>query len=132
MIIVTTPVNDALPENKSLFICSYRYREASQRVFKVLSEFSLFVERASIDEAYIDLTNAVNDHISSNHNPITETDLPNTFVQGYSDQSSKGNFVYIYTQRKRLHWQSIWYGTSAFSHSHTGFSRLAVYTKLMI
>lgn len=99
LIIVTTPVNNELSENKSLFIYSYRYREASQRVFKVLSEFSLFVERASIDEAYIDLTNAVNDHISSNHNLITESDLPYTFVQGYSDQSSKGNFVYTYTQR---------------------------------
>lgn len=85
-------------------------------MFKVLSEFSLFVERASIDEAYIDLTNAVNDHIASNHNPITETDLPNTFVQGYSDQNSKGIFVHVYAQHKRcerLHWQSIRYSTFA-------------------
>ncbi|VVC33008.1 UmuC domain,DNA polymerase eta/kappa/iota/IV,DNA polymerase, Y-family, little finger domain [Cinara cedri] len=64
-----------------------KYRTASQKVFEVLSEFSPCVQRASIDEAYIDLTSAINDHISSNQN-VSVTDLPNTFVEGYSDQSS--------------------------------------------
>lgn len=49
------------------------------------------MQRASIDEAYVDLTSVVNHHISSNHNVITENDLPNTFVEGYSDDNSKGN-----------------------------------------
>jgi len=69
----------------------YRYRTASQKVFEVLSEFSPCVQRASIDEAYVDLTNIVNDYISSCHNVITENNLPNTFVEGYMDQNSKGN-----------------------------------------
>ncbi|XP_060847284.1 DNA polymerase eta-like [Rhopalosiphum padi] len=64
-----------------------KYRTASQKVFEVLSEFSSCVQRASIDEAYVDLTSVVNDHISSNHNIITENDLSNTFVEGYSDNS---------------------------------------------
>ncbi|CAG0921390.1 unnamed protein product [Notodromas monacha] len=36
-----------------------RYRDASKDVFKVLTSFSDCVERASIDEAYIDLTDIV-------------------------------------------------------------------------
>eukprot|EP00102_Acyrthosiphon_pisum_P018963 XP_016656173.1 PREDICTED: DNA polymerase eta-like isoform X2 [Acyrthosiphon pisum] len=66
-----------------------KYRTASQKVFEVLSQFSSCVQRASIDEAYVDLTSVVNHHISSNHNVITENDLPNTFVEGYSDDNSK-------------------------------------------
>jgi len=73
-------------------IVLYRYRTASQKVFEVLSEFSSCVQRASIDEAYVDLTSVVNDHISSNHNIITENDLSNTFVEGYSD-NSEGNLM---------------------------------------
>lgn len=69
----------------------YRYRTASQKVFEVLSEFSSCVQRASIDEAYVDLTSVVNHHISTNHNIITENDLSNTFVEGYSDYNSEGN-----------------------------------------
>ncbi|XP_025419360.1 DNA polymerase eta-like isoform X2 [Sipha flava] len=66
-----------------------KYRAASQKVFEVLSEFSSCVQRASIDEAYVDLTSVVNDYISSNHNVITENDLQNTFVEGYTDKNSK-------------------------------------------
>lgn len=73
------------------YIDLYRYRTASQKVFEVLSEFSPCVQRASIDEAYIDLTSVVNDYISSNQNVIRVTDLPNTFVEGYSDQPAIGN-----------------------------------------
>lgn len=69
----------------------HRYRTASQKVFEVLSEFSSCVQRASIDEAYVDLTSVVNDYISSKNNVITHTDLPNTFVEGYSDHNSGGN-----------------------------------------
>ncbi len=36
-----------------------RYRNAGHEVIKVLSEFSPTVERASVDEAYIDLTEVV-------------------------------------------------------------------------
>lgn len=74
--------------------CCHRYRTASQKVFDVLSKFSPCVQRASIDEAYIDLTSVVNKYISSNQNLITEADLPNTFVEGYSDHNSKGNLFF--------------------------------------
>lgn len=77
-----------------VYIVLYRYRTASQKVFEVLSEFSQCVQRASIDEAYIDLTSVVNDYISSNHNVVSVNDLPNTFVEGYSDQLSTGNLYY--------------------------------------
>ncbi|XP_015373333.1 PREDICTED: DNA polymerase eta-like isoform X2 [Diuraphis noxia] len=72
-----------------------KYRTASQKVFEVLSEFSSCVQRASIDEAYVDLTNVVIHHISSNNNVITENDLPNTFVEGYSDDNSKDKSVHL-------------------------------------
>uniref|UniRef100_A0A2S2N6C2 DNA polymerase eta n=1 Tax=Schizaphis graminum TaxID=13262 RepID=A0A2S2N6C2_SCHGA len=72
-----------------------KYRTASQKVFEVLSEFSSCVQRASIDEAYVDLTSVVNDYISSNHNIITENDLSNTFVEGYSDNSEEDKSVSI-------------------------------------
>ena len=36
-----------------------KYREASADVMAVMKRFSDFIERASIDEAYIDLTAAV-------------------------------------------------------------------------
>uniref|UniRef100_A0A914UYL5 UmuC domain-containing protein n=1 Tax=Plectus sambesii TaxID=2011161 RepID=A0A914UYL5_9BILA len=44
-----------------------KYRDASAEVFKVLNDFDsrIVVERASIDEAYLDLTTMV-DHIMSN------------------------------------------------------------------
>lgn len=77
-----------------MFFVLNRYRSASQKVFEVLSEFSSYVQRASIDEAYIDLTSKVNDYISCNSNAITENDLLNTFVEGYSDQGSNGNLYY--------------------------------------
>jgi len=77
----------------TIYFVLYRYRTASQKVFEVLSEFSSCVQRASIDEAYVDLTSVVNHYILSNDNIITETDLPNTFVEGYSDHNSKGNLM---------------------------------------
>ncbi|XP_050419950.1 DNA polymerase eta-like [Adelges cooleyi] len=75
-----------------------KYREASQKVFDVLSEFCPCVQRASIDEAYLDLTSAVNNYVISNRNKvITESDLPNTYIEGYSDDksSTEGNSKYI-------------------------------------
>lgn len=41
----------------------FRYREAGAEVIQVLCEFSTCVERASIDEAYIDLSEAVEEKI---------------------------------------------------------------------
>ena len=44
------------------------------------------MERASIDEAYIDLTELVNARITESK-IIDVKDLPNTFVVGYEDDS---------------------------------------------
>ncbi|XP_050540590.1 DNA polymerase eta-like [Daktulosphaira vitifoliae] len=66
-----------------------KYREASQKVFEVLSEFSPCVQRASIDEAYVDLTSAVINYLKSKKNKLlTELDLPNTYIEGYSTNGS--------------------------------------------
>ena len=40
-----------------------KYRDASAEVMTVMKRFSDFIERASIDEAYIDLTAAVDARI---------------------------------------------------------------------
>lgn len=64
-----------------------KYRDAGAEVISVLSLFEhCIVERASIDEAYIDLTERVNDLLSSDSaSPVTAADLPNTFVVGMDD-----------------------------------------------
>uniref|UniRef100_A0A915PXI5 DNA polymerase eta n=1 Tax=Setaria digitata TaxID=48799 RepID=A0A915PXI5_9BILA len=54
-----------------------RYRDASAEVFKVLHEFDslITVERASVDEAYLDLT-ALVDHIFQTTNPSSKYGKP--------------------------------------------------------
>ena len=70
----------------------FRYREAGAEVVEVLSQFSKCVERASVDEAYIDLTDEVNkrlQHITQ----VTADQLPNTHISGYDvemQSSDKG------------------------------------------
>ncbi|CAL8122536.1 unnamed protein product [Orchesella dallaii] len=71
-----------------------KYRDAGREVIQVLTEFSSCVERASIDEAYIDLTEAVENRlseISSNSEldlasylpPLNMDCLVGSFVLGY-------------------------------------------------
>lgn len=60
----------------------FRYREAGAKVIDVLSEFSDCVERASIDEAYLDMTSIISAKMS-NMPPITADQIPNTFVVGF-------------------------------------------------
>ncbi|KAM3930683.1 DNA polymerase eta [Leptodactylus fuscus] len=60
-----------------------KYREASVEVMEVMSRFAV-VERASIDEAYIDLTDTVKKRIQEMAGrPIPEGSLKSTYVQGY-------------------------------------------------
>ncbi|XP_063774862.1 DNA polymerase eta [Pseudophryne corroboree] len=73
-----------------------KYRAASVEVMEVMSRFAV-VERASIDEAYIDLTDSVQKRLQEMADlPISETLLKTTFVQGYphfdptTEQSSEG------------------------------------------
>jgi len=64
-----------------------RYRDASAEVIKVLLQFGGLVERASIDEAYIDFTDVVDDIIQKSTSLSDclpdQLQLPNTHVVGY-------------------------------------------------
>ncbi|XP_023026507.1 DNA polymerase eta [Leptinotarsa decemlineata] len=66
-----------------------KYREAGKRVAEVLQTFTLRLERASIDEAYLDITELVdrrkNDAESSGYLSIDR--MKNTFVVGYDTQN---------------------------------------------
>jgi DNA polymerase-4 len=64
-------VHSALPLRTAAKLCSHaifvdghpeRYRECSEKVFKVLQAFSPQVEMASIDEAYLDMTGTARLH----------------------------------------------------------------------
>ena len=62
-----------------------KYREAGKEVIQVLLQFGGTVERASIDEAYVDLTAVVLDKI--NHMKVTEKEIPNTYIVGHDDKA---------------------------------------------
>lgn len=42
-----------------IFLISFRFREAGKEVARVLQKFTPLLERASIDEAYLDITASV-------------------------------------------------------------------------
>ncbi|XP_026080567.1 DNA polymerase eta [Carassius auratus] len=66
------------------------YREASVEVIEVMSRFAV-VERASIDEAYMDLTASVQDKLKHmSVQDITPQQLRSTYVQGFPQTSSSG------------------------------------------
>jgi DNA polymerase eta len=56
-------------------------------VVNVFCQFSNCVQRASVDEAYIDVTEAVEQRISSLHQ-VQPSHLPTTFVVGFTDNDS--------------------------------------------
>ncbi|XP_068629760.1 DNA polymerase eta [Battus philenor] len=61
-----------------------RYREAGKEVAKVLQRHTPLFERASIDEAYLDITIPVKQRLDTlDVNTITKAMLPNTFALGY-------------------------------------------------
>ncbi|XP_071792528.1 DNA polymerase eta-like [Asterias amurensis] len=61
-----------------------RYREAGAEVITVLTTFSKCVERASIDEAYVDLTDVVHNRLEALGRETVSVDmLPNTHVAGW-------------------------------------------------
>lgn len=55
-----------------------------------MKKFSLLLERASVDEAYLDITESVEKRILSQTKKITEDHLKNTFVVG----STTSDFLY--------------------------------------
>lgn len=65
----------------------HSYREASVEVIEVMSRFAV-IERASIDEAYMDLTSAVQQRLKNMTNKPTEPHLlKTTYIQGYPQAS---------------------------------------------
>ena len=64
-----------------------KYRDAGKEVIQVFLQFGAKVERASIDEAYIDLTDLVNAKMTE-AKIIEDKDIPNTFVVGHEDNSA--------------------------------------------
>ncbi|XP_070788587.1 DNA polymerase eta [Pituophis catenifer annectens] len=60
-----------------------RYREASIEVMEVMSRFAV-IERASIDEAYLDLTQAIQERLKKmKGQPISIEQLGTTYIQGF-------------------------------------------------
>ncbi|XP_071491859.1 DNA polymerase eta-like [Diadema antillarum] len=62
-----------------------RYREAGAEVITVLCKYSKSVERASVDEAYVDVTEEVQERLScmGEGRGIEASSLPQTFIKGY-------------------------------------------------
>ncbi|XP_060045843.1 DNA polymerase eta isoform X2 [Erinaceus europaeus] len=59
-----------------------KYREASVEVMEIMSHFAV-IERASIDEAYVDLTSAVNERLQKLQGQRISADLlPSTYIEG--------------------------------------------------
>ncbi|XP_061480784.1 DNA polymerase eta isoform X4 [Rhineura floridana] len=62
-----------------------KYREASVEVMEVMSRFAV-IERASIDEAYMDLTSAVQERLQKmKGQPVVAGQLATTYIQGLPD-----------------------------------------------
>ena len=78
------------------FVCNFRYRDAGAEVIEVLSRFCRCVERASIDEAYLDLTEEVEEKLRAGE-AVTSSDLRHTHVVGWEakdENIDKGNQKY--------------------------------------
>ncbi|CAG9862589.1 unnamed protein product [Phyllotreta striolata] len=59
-----------------------RYREAGKEVADVLQTFTPLLERASVDEAYLDVTTLVANRMNNGNGQISIDKLQNTFIMG--------------------------------------------------
>ncbi len=72
------------------------YRSASARIMKIIQSVCLHFQRASIDEAYIDVTDKVNEQIKEFLVANGSTDIPvcwensESFVVGQREKQSRG------------------------------------------
>ena len=65
-----------------------KYRDAGKEVIDTLLTFGAVVERASIDEAYIDITKVVEERMTT----LSKVDMemmPNTFVVGFKEEKKR-------------------------------------------
>lgn len=58
----------------------YRYREAGKEVAKVLQRFTPLIERASVDEAYLDITETTKNRLAVISKEITLSEIKNTHI----------------------------------------------------
>ncbi|GLV45565.1 DNA polymerase eta [Carabus blaptoides fortunei] len=75
-----------------------KYREAGKRVAEVLRTFTPLLQRASVDEAYLDITEAVNSKISSMTDKLSLDLLPNTHVVGCETRHFVHNVYNSYSE----------------------------------
>lgn len=74
-------------KSSSLIQLFCSYREASVEVIEVMSRYAV-IERASIDEAYMDLTATVQQRLKNMAGkPIDSSLLKTTYIQGYPHSS---------------------------------------------
>ncbi|KAF2897430.1 hypothetical protein ILUMI_08756, partial [Ignelater luminosus] len=57
-----------------------KYREAGKKVAKVLQRFTPLIERASVDEAYLDITETVKSRLAVISKEVTLSEIKNTHV----------------------------------------------------
>lgn len=74
-------------QNECIMHVYCRYRDAGAEVIDVLAQRSDCVERASVDEAFIDLTTEVEKRLTDGF-IVTPDHLPNTVVAGLDNKTS--------------------------------------------
>lgn len=74
---------------------SCRYRKAGREVIEVIKKHCNVIERASVDEAYLDITDIVDKRLATFKVSPKEliSSLANTYVVGYSEinKNDEGN-----------------------------------------
>ncbi|XP_036325814.1 DNA polymerase eta-like [Rhagoletis pomonella] len=76
-----------------------KYRDAGKEVANVLQRFTPLLERASVDEAYLDITESVNKRLggmSAGSSMLQPEGLVNTYAVGYA---GIGDYVNVITRR---------------------------------
>ena len=71
-----------------MFLCFRRYRDASADVFRVLNANYKLVEKASIDEAYLDLTDDVQ-RLKEQNPQLTVNDFSTTHLAGFTTKTDE-------------------------------------------
>ncbi|XP_071558599.1 DNA polymerase eta [Temnothorax nylanderi] len=89
-----------------------RYRKAGHQVIEVIKKHCNVIERASVDEAYLDVTDIVDKRLAASKIPPKEliSSLANTYVVGYSEvgknneeERRQGLQTWILDSFKELH-----------------------------
>lgn len=78
----------------------YRYRKAGHKVIEVIKKHCNVIERASIDEAYLDITDVIDKRLATSKMSPKELMLllANTYIVGYSEinKNDEGNVLYMF------------------------------------